>query len=121
MNAEVIPSPVGHVIGFANTQNECDRIAETLTSRGIDRDRISILGGSAGSEDFRRMMQGFMWGEEAEQFLKEGNVEFANGHFVLCVKALEREEGLQIANSAQSQGGHGFRHFGLLADERLTL
>ena len=113
-------SPVGKVIGFVNTQTECEHITEKLFHRGIGQDRIAVLGGSVDDAEFREMMQGCMWGEEAEQFLKEGNLELANKHFVISVQVNDRDEGLQIATMAQSLGGHGFRHFGLLADERLT-
>jgi hypothetical protein len=114
------PSLAGHVMGFVDTRDSCEAIQKKLIDGGIHAERIKVLDGPAGLEEFRRFFEGYTWGEESEQMLQICDVEFGNGHVCLCVDAAERDDGLQIANIAQALGGHGFRHFGTLTDERLT-
>ena len=113
-------APSGHVIGFVDTQNGCDAVTNALVSAGISNERIIVLHGENGRNLLDRMMDGFLWGEEAEQVMREGEKELLAKHFVLCVQAKERDEGLRIAMLAESQGGHGFTHFGSVIDVRLT-
>jgi hypothetical protein len=113
-------APTGHVIGFVDTHDGCDAVTRALIGSGISNERIIVLHGQDGRELLDRMMDGFLWGEEAEQVMREGERELLAKHFVLCVEAKERDEGLQIAKVAESQGGHGFTHFGSVADVRLT-
>jgi len=112
--------PVGHVIGFVETRAECDDVINTWLSMGVARDRILMLGGDDGLERFHAMMDNSQWGEESQRLLKEGDQELAEGHYVICVEAPQRADALRIAKAAQSQGGHGFAHFGRLVDERFT-
>lgn len=117
--SEAVPEIQGHVIGFMDSTEQCQQIAQDLQHLGVDPSRILILAGDDGLNTFRAMLSGYSWGEESEQMARVGEIEFGNHHAVLCVQA-ERDEGMQIAELAQSRGGHGFRHFGVLADERLT-
>jgi len=113
-------APKGHVIGFVDSKAQCDNIIATLGASHVDPARIHVLHGEAGRKAFDEMMEGFQWGEEAERILKEGELELEAGHFVLCIEAKERGEGLRIAVIAQQHGGHGFGHFGTVVDERIT-
>jgi hypothetical protein len=51
---------------------------------------------------------------------KYGEEELRDGGYAVWVKADSREEGLKIAMSARSHGGHAFSYFGELTDERMT-
>lgn len=113
-------APSGHVIGFVDTQNGCDAVTNALVGAGISNERICVLHGQDGRDLLDKMMDGFLWGEEAEQVMRDGERELQAKHFVLCVAAKDRDEGLHIANIAQAQGGHGFTHFGSVTDVRLT-
>lgn len=115
-----VPQLADHVIGFVDTQAGCDAVVSALNQSGVAEDRIIVLHGPDGREFLHKLMEGSLWGEEAEAVIKEGEVELKEGHFALCVDAKEREEGLRIALIAKTHGGHGFNHFGRLTDERLT-
>lgn len=116
---DAIPDIQGHMMGFMDSAAHCQQVVNELSGWGIDESRIRTLSGPAGLETFRAMLNGYSWGEESDQMVRVGEIEFGNNHVVLCVEA-DRDEGLQIAHFAQSLGGHGFRHFGILTDERLT-
>ena len=66
------------------------------------------------------MMAGSLWGEAAEDLMKQGVIELTHGHFALTVEARDRNEALAIADASAKHGGHGFSYFGELTDERLT-
>lgn len=124
-DSQVIPqqmpsAPKGHLIGFVDTQAQCDNIVTALNASSVEAERIHVLHGETGRDAFDVMMKGFQWGEEAERILKEGELELDAGHFVLCIEAKERGEGLRTAVIAQQHGGHGFGHFGTVLDERIT-
>jgi hypothetical protein len=110
----------GNLIGFVDSRDCCQEIIKALGDTGIGVDRIITLTGAAGLQVFRGMLGGYSWGEESEKMLRVGEAELTNGHIVICVQAIGRDEGMKIAQTALYKGGHGFRHFGALTDERLT-
>jgi len=79
-----------------------------------------FLHGEDGIQLFKRMMSGSLWGEEAEDSMRQGVIEMSHGHYVLVISTDDRDEALVAAGIASKFGGHGFSHFGLLSDERLT-
>jgi hypothetical protein len=115
-----VPQLADHVMGFVDTQAKCDEVIAALKRIGVAEDRMLVLHGPDGRQFLERMMEGSLWGEEAEAAMKESEIELREGHFVLCVEAKERDEGLRIALEAKAHGGHGFNHFGRMIDERLT-
>jgi len=115
-----MPSPSGHAIGFVNSRGECDAVTQALIDGGFPESAILVLSGDDGVHLLKRMMGGSLWGETAEDVVKEGVVELTHGHFVLVISTKDRNEAMIAANLATRYGGHGFNHFGVLADERLT-
>lgn len=114
------PEPQGHAIGFANSQIECDTIIQELNDAGFANSTIQVLSGENGIQLLKRMMSGSLWGEADEDTLKQGVIELSRGHFALSVESRDRDQALVLAKLAAKHGGHGFTHFGVLTDERLT-
>jgi len=115
-----MPAPQGRTIGFVETQAECDAVTHALNVAGFPDSALMVLHGEDGIHLFQRMMSGSLWGEETEDCLKQGMKEMSNGHYTLVIDTEDRDEALVAANIAAKHGGHGFSHFGMLADERLT-
>ena len=53
------PTPVGHVIGFIDTQTSCDTVIETLMRAGVSKERIHVLQVQSGIAFLQQMMEGF--------------------------------------------------------------
>jgi len=117
---EGLPRPMGHVIGLVESEDNCGQLTNDLIHSGVSSDRIMVLHGDDGLEQFQRMMLGSSWGETAQEMTREGEEELRDGGYVVWVKADNREEGLRIATAAKTRGGHAFSYFGELADERMT-
>ena len=115
-----MPELQGHAIGFVDTQTDCDAVILELNAAGFSDSSIAVLNGDSGIRLLSRMMSGSLWGEAAEDLMKQGVIELTHGHFALTIKARDRDEGLAVANAAAKHGGHGFSYFGELTDERLT-
>ena len=115
-----MPEPQGHAIGFVNSQSDCDDVIQALNSAGFSDGMIAVLNGDNGIRLLTRMMAGSLWGEAAEDLMKQGVIELTHGHFALTVEARDRNEALAIADASAKHGGHGFSYFGELTDERLT-
>lgn len=115
-----MPEPKGHTIGFIRSQQQCDGVVEDLIIAGIPGSAIVVLSGDSGTRLFTRMMKGSLWGEAAENLLKEGVIALSHGDFVLIVEADDRDQALLIAKVAEQHDGRGFSYFGELTDERLT-
>ena len=115
-----MPEPKGHVIGFVDTQSECDAIVRDLKSTGLAESSILLLSGADGEPLLQRMMSGSLWGETAEDLLAQGVIELSHGHIILVIESPDREHALTVANKSMLHGGRGFRFFGGLTDERLT-
>ena len=119
-HGQEMPEPQGHAIGFVNSQIECDAAIQELNNGGFPDSTIQVLRGVDGVHLLQRMMSGSLWGEADEDVLTQGIVELSHGHFALSIDSRDRAQALEIANLAAKHGGHGFTHFGLLTDERLT-
>ena len=115
-----MPGPRGHAVGFAETQSQCDAIIDGLNIAGFPHSRIAVLAGDDGIHLLKRMFAGTLWGETAEEMLKQGVIELSRGRIALVVEAKDREEALLASNIAKKKGGHGFCHFGTFIDTRLT-
>ena len=115
-----MPAPEGHAVGFVNTTEQRDEIFNALTDAGFADASINVLSGEDGVNLWKKMMGGSLWGESAQMTLREGQQELEDGHFVLIIETKDRNEAITAANIATRFGGHGFNHFGVLVDERLT-
>jgi len=115
-----MPAPQGCAIGFVNNQTDCDEIISALNIAGFTETVITVLFGEDGIKLFKRMMGGSSWGEAAEDMLTLGVAEMSHGHLTIIVHTHDRNEAVVAASVAARHGGHGFSHFGLLVDERLT-
>jgi hypothetical protein len=117
---EQLPSVQGCAVGFVDSQTGCDEVVHALNIAGIPGSKITVLTGPDGIELFKTMMGRSSWGEEAEDSLKQGVVEMEQGHSTIIIEVQDRDAAVVAANLSAHHGGHGFRHFGLLIDERLT-
>ena len=115
-----MPEPQGHAIGFVDTQSACDSVIRDLNAAGFPNSTIAVMSGNDGIQLLTRMMDGSLWGETAEDLLKQGVIELSHGHLALTIDARDRDQALVVANVAAKHGGHGFSFFGGLTDERLT-
>lgn len=115
-----MPSVQGCTMGFVDSATDCDEAIRALNVAGIPDSMIMVLTGDDGILLLGRMMGSSLWGEAAEDFLKQGEAEMRLGHFTLIVESQDRDEAIVAANIVTKHGGHGFSHFGLLTDERLT-
>ena len=115
-----MPAPAGHAIGFVNSKSKCDEIVQALNDAGFADSAITVLAGDDGIHLLKRMMGGSLWGETAEEVMKQGVIELTHDHFVVIVETEDRSEAVIAAGVATTHGGHNFNHFGLLTDERLT-
>lgn len=117
---QAMPAPAGHAIGFVDSSTACDQVIRSLVAAGFPESSIKVLSGEEGVHLLKRSMAGSLWGETAEAVLEEGVLELNRGHFVLFIDTANRNRAVTAANVAMSHGGHGFSHFGILTDERLT-
>ena len=115
-----LPIPKGHAIGIVDTQVNCDSIIRDLKDIDIPSSAVLVFGGESGKQLLLQMLKGQLWGEAAEDLLKQGTIELSRGHFVVMIEARDRDEAMTIANIAEKHGGHGFNYFGELTDEKLT-
>ena len=119
-DGQILPAPQGHAIGFVDTQSDCNAVIHALTSAGYPESSITTLCGDDGIQLMKRMMGSSLWGETAEEVMKQGVIEISHGHFALIVETKDRDAAMDVANVSLPHGAHGFHHFGVLADERLT-
>jgi len=117
---QAMPAPAGHAIGFVDTKPACDEVVRALVAAGFSESSMTVLSGEEGVHLLKRAMGGSLWGETAEAVLDEGVVELNQGHFVLFMETPSRNRAVTAANVATAHGGHGFSHFGIFTDERLT-
>jgi hypothetical protein len=115
-----MPGPQGHAIGFVDTAAQCDKFTQALNMAGFSARTIKVLHGDDGVSLLNRMMGGSLWGETAEDVLKQGLVELGNGHYVVVVDCEDHDEAMVIARVATLHGGRAFNYFGLLIDEQIT-
>jgi hypothetical protein len=115
-----MPELNGHSVGFVDTQIECDRIVQELNAAGIPDSAITVLRGDDGTQLFKRMMHGQLWGETGEDLLARGTNELSQGHLVLMIESQDRDRATLVADISTKLGGHGFYYFGEFTDERLT-
>ena len=115
-----MPEPQGHLIGFANTQSDCDKIVGALNETGFPDEVISVFSGDQGIRLLTRMLGSSSWGEAEEDLLKQAVIELGHEHFAISIESRDREQALAVAKAAAKHGGHGFSYFGEFTDERLT-
>jgi hypothetical protein len=113
-------SPEGHTIGFVNTAAECAAMTQALNQAGVSDGCIHVWQGKEGLESLQGMLDGSLWGESAEEVLKQGTDELNGGHFVACIEIQSAREAATVAEISTQYGCHGIYHFGKLVDTRLT-
>ena len=119
-DAKALPELKGHAVGFVDTRNQCDIVVQNLIVSGVAETAILVFSGDDGTQLFKQMMQGQLWGEAAEDLLKQGTIELSHGHLALMVESQDRNQALLVTNLCTKFGGHGFSYFGGMTDERLT-
>jgi hypothetical protein len=112
-----MPPIQGHTIGFIDTS---DSLAHELIGAGFPGDKIQLFQGQDGLQRWEQMMKGSLWGESAEKVYHAGEAELQAGHSAIIVEVQDSDQAAVIAEAAKRFGGHGFYHFGYLADTRLT-
>jgi hypothetical protein len=119
-NPPDLQSPQGHAIGFVDTQTECDAVIQDLHAAGFANSVINVFAGNDGTVKLEQMMDGFGWGETAENLLKQGKIELSRGHLAVMIELRDRDQAMLVATVSTKHGGHSFNYFGGLTDERLT-
>ncbi len=112
--------PQGHAIGFIDTPSACEGFVQALIQAGLPHSKILVLQGADGIHQWEQIMGGSLWGESAEDEFKNGIAELEAGHSVVAIEVLDSEEAARVGDISQRYGGHGFYHFGILTDTRLT-
>lgn len=118
--AQESPTARGHTIGFVETQSECAALILALNQAGYPGAQIMVFDGEAGVPLLESMLEGSLWGESAEEVLKQGTMELRDGHSVVCVEVQDAEEAATVAAVSTQHGGYSVYHFGSLVDTRLT-
>ena len=114
---EVLP---GHTLGVVDTPLACESVILALNEAGYPNSSIRVFYGTEGCEAFERRMEGWTWGESAEDCMKQCLAELWDGHCVLCIETNSRQEAARVAAIAGQFGVQNVYHFGLLVDTRLT-
>ncbi|HZZ71586.1 MAG TPA: hypothetical protein VFE24_04990 [Pirellulales bacterium] len=117
---QTVPSPSGRVVGFVNTQAECDAIIEALNAVGVPRKKITVLFGQEGLHILERSQGKFFMGDAESETVEFAIQELSNGHVSFAVDADDRDEASRIAAVITQNGGHTVSYFGPLVAERLT-
>ena len=120
VEAQEPPTAPGHTIGFIETQIACEALLQSLKIEGFSDAQIMVLHGEAAIPLLESMLEGSLWGESAEEVLKQGTVELHGGQTVVCVEVQDAEEAATVAAVSTKHGGYSVYHFGLLIDTRLT-
>ncbi len=115
-----LKTPRGHTIGFIDSIPECDALTAALNQSGLPTAAISVWRGEEGVRLLEQMLDGSLWGESAEQVLKQGTLELRNGHSGVCVEVQDAREAAVVAEASKQHGCHGVYHFGDFVDTRLT-
>ena len=114
------PKAPGHTLGFVDTPTERETMTRALNQAGFPDEKITTFHGADGVHLLTQMMEGSLWGESAEEALKQGTEELRVGHSVVCVQVHGAEEAATVADISTQHGGHSIYHFGTLVDTRLT-
>jgi len=93
---------------------------QALNQAGFSDGCIQVWQGKEGLESLQAMLDGSLWGESAEEVLKQGTDELRGGHFVACIEIHSAREAATAAEISTQYGCHGIYHFGKLVDTRLT-
>lgn len=115
-----LESPRGHTIGFIDSVAQCDALTTALNQAGIPNSAISVWRDDEGLRLLERMLTGSLWGESAEEFLKQGTLELQSGNAVVCTAVRDAAEADVVAAISSQHGGRSVCHFGLFIDTRLT-
>ena len=118
--AQQLPGPQGHAIGFFNTKADCDAFIQQLNAAGFSDSTLAVLDGADGIHLLNRMMAGSLWGETAEDIVRQATIELSYGHYALVIESPDREQAMSLATLSANEGGHAFYYFGEYTDERLT-
>lgn len=112
--------PPGHIIGFVDDDAAARSFVLTLMERGFSESQVAVFQGEAGIEQWTKMMEGSLWGESTEDVFKDGIAELQSGHSAIVIDVSDSQTAAGVADLARQMGGHGFYHFGVLVDTRLT-
>lgn len=118
--AHEVPSVPGHTIGFVETKSACDALTQALNTAGFPDAKILVLHGASAIHLLESLLGGSLWGESAEEVLKQGTLQLGDGHVVVCVEVENANEAATVASVSTQHGGYSIYHFGLLIDTRLT-
>ena len=110
----------GRVIGYADTLQQGQAVADVLIASGVPKPAIALLVGDAGIEILNRTLGEFFFGDGEDSVLVSGLEELRNGHVVIDVRVHDREEAVRIVNLAAGVGGRTFTYFGTLMNEQLS-
>src|SRR6478609_3783408 len=112
--------PEGQVIGFVDTREQFDAVAQALKAVGYADANVIALQGDHGIAMLERLQKTFNFGDGEDAIMEFSIKELQAGHYALCIEANDRAAALRAANLAEPLGAHSFSYFGIWVNERLT-
>ena len=119
-HGQTLSRPECQTIGFVDTKEQFDMVTEALKTAGYAEARISALKGEGGVDMLERLQEMFNFGDGEDALMDHSIKELGAGHYLLSVKAEDREDAVRVASLTEPLGAHSFSYFGMWVNERLT-
>ena len=119
-HGQELARPEGYSIGFADTKEQFDAMAQALNSAGYADSSIIALHREDGIEMLKRLQTTFFFGDGEDAIIEFALKELRAGHYALGIEVNDRASALRVANLTEPLGAHSFSYFGTWVNERLT-
>jgi hypothetical protein len=119
-HGQELPVPESRVIGFVDTNEKLQAIAQSLIKAGIPDSKIRSLHGPDGIQMLEGLREVSFFSDFERAVADFGVQELQNGHYSLSVAVKDRDEALRVTNIAEANGGRSFTYFGKWVNEQLT-
>jgi hypothetical protein len=112
--------PEGRAIGFVDTKEQFDAVAQALKVADYADSKIIALQGEDGIEMLARLRKGFNFGDGEDAIMEFAMKELKSGHYTLGIEVKDRADALRVVALAAPHGAHSFAYFGTWVNELLT-
>ncbi|HET6326546.1 MAG TPA: hypothetical protein VFG04_17855 [Planctomycetaceae bacterium] len=119
-HGQELPIPQSRVIGFVDTNEKLQLIAQALSQAGFPESKIKSLHGPDGIQMLEGLRKVAFFGDFERAVVDFGIQELRNGHYSMNVAVKDRDEALRVTSIAEANGGHSFTYFGKWVNEQLT-
>jgi hypothetical protein len=119
-HGQELVAPEGQAIGFVDTKQQFDAIAQALKVAGYADSSIIALQAEDGVDMLERLQKTFNFGDGEDAIIEFSIKELRAGHYALGIQAKDRAAAVRVANLLEPLGAHSFSYFGTWVNERLT-